>query len=657
MTQLRRVPAAAPQLFFVATSSSAPAFVTTMRSCSAKAESPFAVYVKDIEAGTATGDTWLRLAHTLNTAAPTGVTTVKVGDRELNVLECWLEALRLDNSDSYIWSGFAAALGPDSSLGGIDDRPPMTQGDCLAESLRLDVGNAEAWYHLAYWLIRSAQRGQPGTMTIADVERSPLECFAQVVQLAPKFASAWHDLADHCRRDQTVNIVFTSPKTDDMTTPSAADTTTPSTAPEATTETLSLTKRECYVRALLLNPKMARSLINLGATLGEGETVDLRDGRGPRTQRDLFVAAVEAEPTLAHALCSLAAVLGQGETVVVNGAARSEKDLLVDALRCDPTLPQTFYNLGHVLAPGGADAPSSFVSVDIGDTDAEGKRVETTLTRRDCFARAVRLNPHYIEPLLNLTALVADDGVDAVEITPGEKPLTYTDLVVAVLRIQPEMSAAWSALGHSLWKRNGGTPTGSATVQISMRKTVGAMDCFIQAVLHAPKDSAPWNNLGLMLMQHGGAGEGAEGEGAKVRVNGEELGAREIFVMALRVNPDSSTAYINLGNALGGDASIDVNGVMRSKTACYIEALRINPKAHPAWFNLSLCLSKDNTTAIVNDEKVDARACLVKALSLNPAASDAWLNLASLLADEETVEINGEQGITKAECVRRGSAK
>jgi len=139
------------------------------------------------------------------------------------------------------------------------------------------------------------------------------------------------------------------------------------------------TKQQCCIQALTLDPKYVEAWMNLGITLGVGETVQV--GSQSYTKEQCYLQALTLDPKHAETWCNLGVSLGIGETAQVGGQPYSKMQCYVQALTIHPKYAEAWYNLGNCLG--------------LGDWAQVGGQI---YTQRQCFFQAQTLDPKLISP-------------------------------------------------------------------------------------------------------------------------------------------------------------------------------------------------------------------------------------------------------------------
>ena len=135
-------------------------------------------------------------------------------------------------------------------------------------------------------------------------------------------------------------------------------------------------------------------------------------------------------------------------------------------------------------------------------------------------------------------------------------------------------------------------------------------------------------------------------------VNAKNLTQIECYMTALGLDPNSSYAWGNLGDALAVGESIVVNGKSCTDKDCFVTAVGLDPKNAIAWGNLGFALAAGESI-VVNGKSFSKKDCYATALGLDPKLAIAWVNLGFALAAGESILVNGKR-FTKQECLENG---
>ncbi|MCB2263479.1 MAG: tetratricopeptide repeat protein, partial [Candidatus Thiosymbion ectosymbiont of Robbea hypermnestra] len=124
-----------------------------------------------------------------------------------------------------------------------------------------------------------------------------------------------------------------------------------------------------------------------------------------------------------------------------------------------------------------------------------------------------------------------------------------------------------------------------------------------RAIVLAPQDAHPWNNLGALLMQHLGRYEEAEAA----------------FRQAIELDPKYALPWNNLGILLKNH--LDRH---QEAEAAYRQAIELNPKDADPWYNLGILLKNHL------DRHEEAEAAYRQAIGLAPQDAHPWNELGLL---------------------------
>ena len=334
-----------------------------------------------------------------------------------------------------------------------------------------------------------------------------------------------------------------------------------------------------YRQAVALNPKDARAWTNLGdaylkmqkdseaaSALEKAVELSPQDGAlqanlgAIQYRRGNVVGAIqhlEASRALDGlnygALTLLARAYAQtGKNREAGNAYGAAADLQESGAPSAPKVadPSTRYNQGVVLARAG--------------------RLSEALAAYD---KALTLNPHYVDALLNAGAIQFQQGRTDAAITRFQ----------SALEIQPGSVIAQSNLAAAYTKKG------------EMDK---AAPLWQKVVAASPKDYTSRENLADLLMSRNKPAE-----------------ALPLYKQMARLNPKAAAPQIGLGLAYQKLDNLD------AAYAAFTRAIRLDPRSATAYNDLGVLYEK-------RGQLTEAMAAYKKALALNPSMPDARVNLA-----------------------------
>ena len=208
-----------------------------------------------------------------------------------------------------------------------------------------------------------------------------------------------------------------------------------------------LTARDCYRKALKLDPQNAYAYNGLGNTLLATERV--RVGKEKMSKRDCYRKALDLEPQNAIVYVNLGATLSATERVQVGKERMSKRDCYRKALNLDPQCAHAYNNLGAAL--------SATERVQVGK---EG------MTKWDCYRKALDLNPQDAIAYVNLGLSLSP----AEHVQVGNETMTQRECYLMALALNPDCGDAYFSLGVTLLSSGG------------MVRGMSAQDCFRKAI-------------------------------------------------------------------------------------------------------------------------------------------------------------------------------
>ncbi len=207
----------------------------------------------------------------------------------------------------------------------------------------------------------------------------------------------------------------------------------------------------------------------------------------------------------------------------------------------------------------------------------------------------------------------------------------------AVIGLGSSIAAEWKPNGADLVAAEGQNPD----------VNVAIIACLATAVELEPKSPKLWTKLGCKLFTTPRLFEAAR------RTD------RDCFMEALRLDPDYSSAWRNLGISLKRRAPShqSFDGKHLSPEGCCIEAIRSNPRSALAWTTLANFLGKSGQRLQIppRNESYGSIECCVQALKLAPDYAQAWVELAEVMTSDH-VDVGG-QLLSKFECRMRGEKR
>ncbi len=199
----------------------------------------------------------------------------------------------------------------------------------------------------------------------------------------------------------------------------------------------------------------------------------------------------------------------------------------------------------------------------------------------------------------------------------NNQPQEAEEFFSAALKVQPEFIKAWFSLGN---------------LRCSQGQFTTAEAAYRQALALEPNLVAIHNNLGYTLEQQGLLDE-----------------ALACYQKALEIQPNCVEAAVSLGNVLHAQGKLSLQqqahycslneqlGIaietrdLTTAIAYFRQAIVLQPDSVTAYHNLGVALSKQ-------DHFEEAIACLLKVLELNPNYGEAYLNLARIYQKQKQLE-------------------
>ena len=110
-------------------------------------------------------------------------------------------------------------------------------------------------------------------------------------------------------------------------------------------------KKQLYLEAIKLDPKLASPYSNLATLLAAGESVTVFNSAQPQgtqiDEKQLYLEAIKLDPKLAPPYSNLAINGAQPQ-----GIQMDKKQLYLEAIKLDPKFVLAYGGLANLLAPG-----------------------------------------------------------------------------------------------------------------------------------------------------------------------------------------------------------------------------------------------------------------------------------------------------------------
>jgi hypothetical protein len=319
--------------------------------------------------------------------------------KQYTPMQCYVESLNLDPSDSLVWDFLSHALSNSSSTGEAnveddeDEADPTatikgktyTAFDCAVESLKRNLPDADLW-------VRVAAKMPDNTpfVNILGVNRSRIECFVEALERCHDKTAAWGCLSVLLKAEDVVQIG--GKKYD---------------------------RNMCLLKSIETT-KGSKALVWLRLAHGllhghcEPYTVNGKEVGF----RECLISALESEDPPAEAWVLAANfIFPLGGDVTVRGRQYSSQECLAEAARIDPSDPRIWIGL----------ASGSEVTIN-----------GVTLTRAQCYQKALECNPNFQEAWLGLASCCRDASTKF-----KVNGVTYDLPKCLEKAIQPESTDPW----------------------------------------------------------------------------------------------------------------------------------------------------------------------------------------------------------------------
>ncbi|HEY5259807.1 MAG TPA: hypothetical protein VIJ46_04095, partial [Rhabdochlamydiaceae bacterium] len=140
----------------------------------------------------------------------------------------------------------------------------------------------------------------------------------------------------------------------------------------------------------------------------------------------------------------------------------------------------------------------------------------------------------------------------------------------------------------------------------------------------------------------------ADGE---VQLNGKTMTKRNLYLLAIEIDPGNYAAYVSYGDSLPDDGEI-LYGVTL-KQECYLKAIHLNPYHFAAYLRLGDTLPNKKGVQLKGGATLTNKDLYRRAIQYNPKHFAAYVALADTLSDNDSIYLASGENITKEELYRR----
>eukprot|EP00438_Fugacium_kawagutii_P019878 Skav226851 [mRNA] locus=scaffold455:79803:81701:+ [translate_table: standard] len=257
---------------------------------------------------------------------------LRTGSRQLNEKQLYLEAIKLDNSDADYYINLGIRLSPEETVQ-VDLQTgsrPFNKKELFLEAIKLDNSKANNYYLLGLQLSREETvevHLQTGSRPF-----NKKELFLEAIKLDNSKANNYYLLGLQLSREETVQVPLR-------------------------TGSRRFNEKELFLEAIKLDNSDADYYINLGRVLSPEETAQaqLQTGSRPFNKKELYLEAIKLDNSKADAYYSLGLLLSPEETVEVHLQTGSrqfnKKECFLEAIKLDNSDANAYYSLGLLLSP------------------------------------------------------------------------------------------------------------------------------------------------------------------------------------------------------------------------------------------------------------------------------------------------------------------
>jgi tetratricopeptide (TPR) repeat protein len=146
-----------------------------------------------------------------------------------------------------------------------------------------------------------------------------------------------------------------------------------------------------------------------------------------------------------------------------------------------------------------------------------------------------------------------------------------------------------------------------------------------------PNDADAWVELGNALV----------GGGGTYSIDGEALTASDCYRRAIAAKPTYARGWYRLAVAVKQGEHVDVQGTPHTQTSLLTIALTLDSKSGAAWDVLGCAIRDSGVGRVtVSGEVITERECYLRAIERDPRFPDSYTHLAQVLAPDERVSLS-----------------
>lgn len=226
--------------------------------------------------------------------------------------------------------------------------------------------------------------------------------------------------------------------------------------------------------------------------------------------------------------------------------------------------------------------------------------------------------------------------------------MTYKKAAESLLQYQEHPRIV--AVG--LWALTRCVPQNAPHLTLPDGRSISVLDALIEAIRLDGSLSFAFNTLSAR-MQDSSVKKASTNIDSFIRLaDGRCLGSRELLVEAIRLDPNISLFYDNLGGLMSEkDVATLYDGRKLSRNEMFVEALRLDPKDIYTYVNFASILNATKEV-VIDDRKMTYKDLACEALHIDPAFGAAYYCIAAKMRDKSSeVELLGRLWTQRQLCL------
>lgn len=494
----------------------------------------------------------------------------------------------------------------------------LTKRECYELAITMDPTLAEAYYNLGTIL----HAGECATLGALMLDEG--ECFRRAVELDETMAPAWFNLGVSLKASNNANTksIFDLPASlqGENHQQYFFTKTNPETGIEYPIVLINgeeFEKRDCYVKALDIDPDLPYAWFNLGIALGAADCVCVREDS--YSDLECFVRALNLDDTIgtAWAMTGRRLLNIESSDEAFSSHQRSSMMAANTTANADGNIQQENEN-------DESQQQQKKPTIDVKGT---------LYTAHQCFVKSLCLDPKNSSVWFLAGVSLQDDSSFFEVLGKMYDKQTAFEMSLDLFQYR---SVVWYELGATLQRKKSSATSSSPTNRVYYGfvkgQKVTPISCFKMSLELDEFQAPAWFNIGVLL-----------GEKETIVIDEEELTEQNCFEKCLSIDSSISLGWFNLGACLNQAATMSNNN--KNKTEGFVAnqaassqqlaAAEPEPQTQQQESRLNNAPNREGSPkATVAEEQFSKAGCFVQSIAHNPRHRASWFHLGKCLDDK-----------------------